>query len=241
MNTSMHAGPCADYEHEIVELAEGSLAPEKARVVRMHVASCARCRAWQSAFADLDAGLGQALPRPALSADFAARLESRLAAVTRSNGRADLRASAEDEYRRTLEALRRGTRSSAIVGAMTVVGICTAGLLLVRGVAPEAQSVARVIRRTRSATTAFVRSRRRRRARRARVVCLARVPADAATARLRRGYFRAGAVRRDRMIPQHHDLESSVGLPAIPASVAAFELLVESVHPLFLEHVSRRG
>jgi hypothetical protein len=138
MNTPLHAGPCADYEHEIVELAEGSLAPEKARAVRLHVASCARCRTWQSAFADLDAGLGQALPRPALSAGFAARLQSRLAAATRSNGRADLRASAEDEYRKTLEALRHGTWSSAIVGAMTVMGICTAGLLLVRGMAPEA-------------------------------------------------------------------------------------------------------
>jgi anti-sigma factor RsiW len=138
MNTPMHTGPCADYEHEIVELAEGSLTPEKARAVRLHVASCARCRAWQSEFADLDAELGQALPRPALSADFAARLESRLAALTRSNGRADLRTSAEDEYRLTLEALRRGTRFGAIVGAMTVVGICTAGLLLVRGLAPEA-------------------------------------------------------------------------------------------------------
>ena len=138
MNTSMHAGPCADYEHEIVELAEGSLAPEKAREVRLHVASCARCRAWQSAFAELDAALGQALPRPALSVDFAAKLESRLAAVTRLSGRTDLRASAEDEYRLTLDALRRGTKFSAIVGAMSVVGICTAGLLLVRGVAPEA-------------------------------------------------------------------------------------------------------
>jgi len=138
MNISMHAGPCADYEHEIVELAEGSLAPEKARVVRMHVASCARCRAWQSAFADLDAELGQALPRPALSADFGARLASRLAAVTRSDGRADLRASAEAEYRLTLEALSRGSRFNAVIGAVTVVGICTAGLLLVRGVAPEA-------------------------------------------------------------------------------------------------------
>jgi anti-sigma factor RsiW len=141
MNTSMHAGPCADYEHEIVELAEGALAPEKARAVRLHVASCARCRAWQSAFADLDAELGQALPRPALSADFAARLQSRLAAVTRSNGRADLRTSADDEYRQTLETLRRGTWFQAIVGAITVVGICTAGLLLVRGVAPEAGPV----------------------------------------------------------------------------------------------------
>ena len=138
MNISMHAGPCADYEHEIVELAEGSLGPEKARVVSMHVASCARCRAWQSAFADLDAELGQALPRPALSADFGARLESRLAAVTRSDGRADLRASAEAEYRLTLEALSRGSRFNAIIGAVTVVGNCTAALLLVRSVAPEA-------------------------------------------------------------------------------------------------------
>ena len=137
MNTSMHAGPCADFEHEIVELTEGSLAPEKARAVRLHVASCARCRAWQSAFAGLDAALGQALPRPALSADFAARLELRLAAVTRSSGRADLRTSADDEYRQTLETLRRGTKFSAIVGAVTVAGICTAGLLLFRGVAPE--------------------------------------------------------------------------------------------------------
>ena len=138
MNTPMHAGPCADYEHEIVELAEGALAPEKARAVRLHIACCARCRAWQSAFTELDAGLGQGLPRPALSADFAARLEARLAAATRSNGRADLRSSAEEEYRLTLEALRRGTRFRAIVGATTVAGICTAGLLLVRGVALEA-------------------------------------------------------------------------------------------------------
>ena len=137
MNNSMHAGPCADYEHEIVELAEGSLSPERARAIRVHVESCARCRAWQSAFATLDAELGEALPRPALSADFAARLESRLAAVTRTNGRVGLRASAEDEYRLTLETLRRGTKFSAIVGAVTVAGICTAGLLLFRGVAPE--------------------------------------------------------------------------------------------------------
>ena len=137
MNASMHMCPCADYEHEIVELAEGSLAPEKARVVRIHVASCARCGAWLSAFAALDAELGQSLPRPALSTDFVARLESRLAAMTRSSGRTDLRASAEDEYRKTVEALRRGTWFSAIVGAMTVVGTCTAGLLFVRGLAPE--------------------------------------------------------------------------------------------------------
>jgi anti-sigma factor RsiW len=137
MNTSMTAGPCADFEHDIVELAEGSLAPDKARAVRVHVESCARCRAWQSAFADLDAELEQALPRLALSTDFAAKLEARLETVTRLNGRTDLRASAEAEYRLVLETLRRGSRFSAIVGAMTVVGTCTAGLLLVRGLAPE--------------------------------------------------------------------------------------------------------
>ena len=138
MNTSMTAGPCADFEHDIVELADGSLAPDRARAVRFHVESCARCRAWQSAFAGLDSELEQALPRPALSADFAAKLESRLAAVTRLNGRTDLRTSAEADYRLTLETLRRGSRFSAIVGAMTIVGICAAVLLLVRAVAPDA-------------------------------------------------------------------------------------------------------
>ena len=138
MNTSMIAGPCADFEHDIVELAEGSLTPDKARAVRVHVESCARCRAWQSAFAGLDAELEQALPRPTLSTDFAAKLEARLATLTRLNGRTDLRASAEAEYRRMLETLRRGSRFSAIVGAMTIMGICAAVLLLVRGVAPEA-------------------------------------------------------------------------------------------------------
>ena len=138
MNTSMTAGPCADFEHDIVELADGSLAPDRARAVRVHVESCARCRAWQSAFAGLDSELEQALPRPALSADFAAKLESRLAAVTRLNGRTDLRTSAEADYRLTLETLRRGSRFSAIVGAMTIVGMCAAVLLLVRAVAPDA-------------------------------------------------------------------------------------------------------
>jgi anti-sigma factor RsiW len=138
MNTSMTAGPCADFEHDIVELADGSLAPDRARAVRFHVESCARCRAWQSAFAGLDSELEQALPRPALSADFAAKLQSRLAAVTRLNGRTDLRTSAEADYRLTLETLRRGSRFSAIVGAMTIVGICAAVLLLVRAVAPDA-------------------------------------------------------------------------------------------------------
>jgi anti-sigma factor RsiW len=138
MNTSMTAGPCADFEHDIVELADGSLAPDRARAVRVHVESCARCRAWHSAFAGLDAELEQALPRPALSADFAAKLESRLAAVTRLNGRTGLRTSAEADYRLTLETLRRGSRFSAIVGAMTIVGICAAVLVLVRAVAPDA-------------------------------------------------------------------------------------------------------
>ena len=138
MNTSMTAGPGADFEHDIVELADGSLAPDRARAVRVHVESCARCRAWQSAFAGLDSELEQALPRPALSADFAAKLQSRLAAVTRLNGRTDLRTSAEADYRLTLETLRRGSRFSAIVGAMTIVGICAAVPLLVRAVAPDA-------------------------------------------------------------------------------------------------------
>ena len=39
-------GPCTDYEHDLVDLHDGALAPEQARIVRLHVEHCARCRAW---------------------------------------------------------------------------------------------------------------------------------------------------------------------------------------------------
>ena len=90
MNEMSLTGPCADYEHDLVELVEGSLGPERARVIRLHVESCARCRAWQAEFAAFDAGLAAALPSPALSADFERRLQARafgeVASAAREHG-----------------------------------------------------------------------------------------------------------------------------------------------------------
>ena len=59
MNEMLFTVPCADYEHDLVELLEGSLGPERARIIRLHVESCPRCRAWQAEFAAIDAGRTQ--------------------------------------------------------------------------------------------------------------------------------------------------------------------------------------
>jgi len=70
MNDPTLPRACADYEHDLVDLHDGALAPEQARTVRLHVERCARCRAWVQTFAALDAQLAAGLPRPALSANF---------------------------------------------------------------------------------------------------------------------------------------------------------------------------
>ena len=44
MNITVMNGACEDYEFDVAELADGTLAPEKARIVRLHLAGCARCR-----------------------------------------------------------------------------------------------------------------------------------------------------------------------------------------------------
>lgn len=129
MNNLNPLPPCADYEFEIVELLEGSLAPEKARAVRAHLESCARCRAWRAAFAAVDTQLAAALPRPSISLDFADRLESRLAAETRRTPATELRSAADDEYRHMVEALQRGVRRNALLAVLALI-VATAGVLV---------------------------------------------------------------------------------------------------------------
>ena len=46
MNTFVNEA-CDDYEFEVAELVDGTLAPEKARIVSLHLAGCARCRRWR--------------------------------------------------------------------------------------------------------------------------------------------------------------------------------------------------
>ncbi len=110
MNDPTLIGPCADYEHDLVELHDGALPPERASVVRLHVAQCARCRDWAQAFASLDARLAVDLPQPRLSADFDARLHERLAALARPVVRGDLRDVIEREHDSLVDSLRRGHR-----------------------------------------------------------------------------------------------------------------------------------
>jgi len=228
MNTSMHAG-LRDYEHEIVELAKARSRRE-ARVVRIHVASCARCRAWQSAFADLDAELGRCCPS-ALSR-LRGPLQSRLAAVTRPTASRHALVGETNTVGRSRHCAADVVQCGR--GTMTVVGAAP-GLLLVRGVHGSRSVLAafadRSVQRHLSHSAPSSQRMLAWSARAASCRCCDFAP----EARL----FPGCALGRGRTIPQHDDLESPVGLPAIAASVAAFELLVESVHPLLLEHVSR--
>jgi anti-sigma factor RsiW len=120
MNDPTLIGPCADYEHDLVELHDGALPPDRAGVVRLHLAQCVRCRDWAQAFAALDAGLAAAMPRVELSVDFEARLQDRLAALSSPAARGDrLRTmELEHEHDALLTALRRGARRNALLGAI---------------------------------------------------------------------------------------------------------------------------
>lgn len=141
MNEMSLTGPCADYEHDLVELQEGSLGPERARVIRLHVESCARCRAWQAEFAAFDAGLAAALPSPALSADFERRLQARIAALAQPVNRSDLRARADREHERLVEALRRGARRHALLDGIGSAAIAICVLAVARGLLEQTDSL----------------------------------------------------------------------------------------------------
>jgi hypothetical protein len=117
MNDPTLIGPCADYEHDLVELHDGALPLERAHAVQLHVEHCARCRDWAHAFAALDARLAADLPQPLLPADFDARLQERLAAVSRPSVRGELRNAVEREHDSLVDSLRRGARRSALFGA----------------------------------------------------------------------------------------------------------------------------
>lgn len=107
MNEPRVLGPCAEWEHEIVDFAEGALAPERVGALRAHLQACARCRDWQSTWLAVDAKLAAALPHPAPSPGFDRLLFARIAALT-ARDRGALRAAAEQEYVLLSDSLRRG-------------------------------------------------------------------------------------------------------------------------------------
>jgi hypothetical protein len=120
MNEPTLIRPCADYEHELVELHEGVLAPERARVVRLHLAQCARCRRWAADFAALDAQLAAELPHPALSPGFEARLAARIATLDpgASRGRTRTADELEREHDSLVLDLLHRARRRALLGAI---------------------------------------------------------------------------------------------------------------------------
>lgn len=132
MNEMTLPVPCADYEYDLVELVDGALAPERARAVRVHLAACPRCRAWQQEFATLDARLAATLPRPTLSDSFDQRLQERLASLSRRAPATDSKAVADRDYSRIMEAIRRGARRHAVLDALASVAVM-ACLLIAAG------------------------------------------------------------------------------------------------------------
>ena len=89
MNMVTVSGACEDYEFDVAELVDHTLAPEKARIVSLHIAGCARCRRWRDEYAGMDARLARALPRPCLPAGFEWRLAARLRSGSAAAGHAD--------------------------------------------------------------------------------------------------------------------------------------------------------
>ena len=114
---ALSLGPCPDYEFDLVELQEGSLEAGRAGAVQYHLAQCSRCRAYTLALGELDAALAATLPRPALSPDFDARLQERIAELTKTLNRAAALAAAEREHEWMLRTLGRGLGWRTVLNA----------------------------------------------------------------------------------------------------------------------------
>jgi anti-sigma factor RsiW len=134
MNDRTLIGPCADYEHDLVELSDGALAPERAGLVQAHLAQCTRCRAWADEFAALDAELAAALPQPALSPQFDARLHARIAALSQPATRGELRTRLECEHEALVGILEQTARRRAVLGAAGSVAATLCLLVAMRDV-----------------------------------------------------------------------------------------------------------
>jgi anti-sigma factor RsiW len=129
MNDPTLIGPCAEYEHDLVDLQDGALPPERARPVQMHLEHCERCSAWAAGFAAIDARLAASVTSPALSPGFDARLRERIASLQESPDAARLRAGFEREHAELVRSLRSGARLQAALGAAASVAT-TLGLLV---------------------------------------------------------------------------------------------------------------
>jgi anti-sigma factor RsiW len=129
MNDPTLIGPCADYEHDLVDLHDGDLPPERAASVRLHLSHCARCAAWAAGFAAIDARLASEMTAPELAPGFDARLRARIAALRGLPDAGDPRSRLEREHASLVESLRSAARLRAVLGAAGSVAT-TLGVLL---------------------------------------------------------------------------------------------------------------
>jgi anti-sigma factor RsiW len=130
-------GPCPDYEFDLVELHEGSLDAGRAGAVQHHVAQCSRCSAYARALGALDAALADALPHPALSPGFDARLRERIAKLTQVPNRTAALAAAEREYASMRQNLGRGLGWRTVLNAAALGSVVGGVVVGLDAVAPE--------------------------------------------------------------------------------------------------------
>jgi anti-sigma factor RsiW len=141
MNSETHASygaPCEEYEFDIVELEDGALSPEHARIVRLHLQDCARCRHWHAEVSAIGSALTHALPRPALSPGFDAALHARISALaTPRIERGGARAAAESEHRKMVQALGDGWRWRTLLNAVAAASATGGALVGLQRLAPQ--------------------------------------------------------------------------------------------------------
>lgn len=135
-NIALALGPCADYEFDLVELSEHSLASDRAPLVQQHLAHCARCSAYLTELQTLDAALVAALPVPELSAEFDARLAQRIAALQRAPDRASALAAAEREHEQLLRALGRALDWRTLLNGVALGTVAGGALLALAAIVP---------------------------------------------------------------------------------------------------------
>jgi anti-sigma factor RsiW len=134
---ALSLGPCPDYEFDLVELQDGSLEPGRTGAVQQHLAQCSRCRAYALAVGELESALAGAMPRPALSPDFDARLRERIAELTQVPDRTAALAAAEREYASMQRNLGRGLGWRTVLNAAALGSVVGGVVVGFDSVAPE--------------------------------------------------------------------------------------------------------
>jgi hypothetical protein len=137
-NSQHHFGPCDEYAFDIVELTDGTLHPERAQTVRLHMLDCLPCRRWHHEMATVDATLASGLPRPRLSPAFTANLYARLQTLSavEPQSRAIARQAAETEFQRMKAAAGKGWRWGAILNGAATASVVGGIVIAVQAYAP---------------------------------------------------------------------------------------------------------